>query len=125
MLKRVMFPLLLCAFVSVSSHAQDDYGTWGLGHQENHEQYKDWSNAQTGGSCCNGEDCRPVRARYEDDHWAIWIPELSAWLRVPVQAMQEPDKFHDGRSHACTSKPGNPMMPIPTVYCFSPAQPRF
>ncbi len=112
---------------ALSSYAQpaDDcvVGAYGCGHEENHDQYKDWK--QEGGmSCCSGEDCRPVRAKQDaDGNWLIWIPELRRWDPVPADAMQEPDRFHDGRSHACTSKPTNPMAGGRVwIYCFSPAQ---
>lgn len=123
----VAFTLLLMA----SAMAQEpEVGTFGLGHSENHEQYKEWSN-KAGGSCCNGQDCRPVRARADmDGKWSIWIPELRTWVPVPERAMLEPDKLHDGRSHACTADPvtwkeyGQPAEGLP-VYCLSPAQDKF
>jgi hypothetical protein len=114
-------------------YAQDcEYGQFGCGHHENHEEYLKWKTPQ-GGSCCNGKDCRPVRAK--QDHtgaWLIYIPELKdtshdPWVLVPPAALQSPDRFKDGRSHACTADPANwsryfqynPTLP---VYCFSPAQ---
>lgn len=119
-------------------------GAYGCGHAENHELYKDWKNTKTGGSCCNGEDCRPVRAtKDEDGDWRIFIPEFKnvtvghalqrGWLYVPPSQVQAPDRFRDGRSHACTSPiypPGSPALDgyksgyvqIPNVYCFTPAE---
>ncbi len=114
----------LMAMPAIARAADCEEGAFGCGHEENHEQYKEWR-TNTGASCCNNEDCRPVRARPEGDgQWSIWVPEIKTWVRVPDSAMQKPDKFHDGRAHACTSKPGNFMMPIPYVYCFSPSEPR-
>lgn len=123
--------LLTALFILLSGSlaAQDcEYGAFGCGHQENHEQYQGWKNG-TGGSCCNGKDCRPVRARQEDTgEWSIWVPELRRWEKVPFYAVQAPDRFHDGRSHACTADPNNwriiqTISPLP-VYCFSPADPK-
>lgn len=100
-----------------------EYGAFGCGHHERHEDYKNWKNNE-GGSCCNGQDCRPVRARFEDGIWQFWVPELKIWVDVPRSAKQHPDKFKDGRSHACTSNPGNLYLPSLVVYCFSPAEPK-
>ena len=106
------------------ARAQDcEMGAFGCQHQENHEQYKGWTDNR-GGSCCSGEDCRPIRARHEERGWQIYIPEMRRWIDVPQSALMPPDRFNDGRSHACTSKPNNPMMPEPKVYCFSPSEPR-
>ncbi len=120
----VMTLALMLMFGRVSAQPADCVvGAYGCGHEENHDQYKDWK--QEGGmSCCSGEDCRPVRAKQDaDGNWLIWIPELRRWDPVPADAMQEPDRFHDGRSHACTSKPTNPMAGGRVwIYCFSPAQ---
>jgi hypothetical protein len=112
------------------SHAmaqEPEVGTFGYGHMENHEQYKDWHNA-SGMSCCNGQDCRPVRARPDGDgKWSIWIPEYHAWVPVPASAKLQPDLLKDGRSHACTADPnvwkeyGRPAEELP-VYCFSHAE---
>lgn len=116
----MIFLGLLC-LLAYAALAQDcEVGTFGCNHHENHDAYKGWTNRQ-GGSCCNGKDCRPVRAKQDlDGNWLIYIPELKTWLQVPPQALLPPDKLKDGRSHACTSLPGNPMMPVPVIYCFSP-----
>ncbi len=117
--------LLALTALCATSQAQDcEYGTFGCGHHENHDAYKQWFSPK-GASCCSGEDCRPVRARQRiDGDWEIWIPEVRMWLLVAPDKLDAPDKFKDGRSHACTSKPGNSMMPIPIIYCFSPGQVR-
>ena len=58
--------------------AQDcEYGAFGCGHAEQHHQYLEWKPRTGKGSCCNGDDCRPVKARSEDDgSWSVWIPEF-------------------------------------------------
>src|SRR5512138_2849590 len=79
------------------SLAQDcDYGAFGCGHAEQHHQYQEWKPSTGKGSCCNGEDCRPVKARSEDDgSWSVWIPEFRRWVPVPAFAVGEPDRFGD------------------------------
>ena len=103
------------------SRAQDcEYGAFGCGHAEQHHQYQEWKPSTGKGSCCNGEDCRPVRARVEDDgSWSVWIPEFRRWVPVPAFAVGEPDRFGDGRSHICSTKP-QPALPVFHIFCFSP-----
>jgi hypothetical protein len=103
------------------SLAQDcDYGAFGCGHAEQHHQYLEWKPSTGKGSCCNGEDCRPVKARSEDDgSWSVWIPEFRRWVPVPAFAVGEPDRFGDGRSHVCSTKP-MPTLPVFHIFCFSP-----
>lgn len=101
------------------TRAQDcEYGAFGCGHAEQHEQYQQWKPKSGNGSCCNGDDCRPVRARLEDDGWTVWIPELGQWVPVPPYAVGDPDRFGDGRNHVCTSppRPGQSFH----IFCFSP-----
>lgn len=97
-----------------------ELGAFGCGHQEQHHQYQQWKPKSGKGSCCNGDDCRPVRARLEDDgSWSVWIPEFRRWLPVPAFAVGDPDRFGDGRSHVCSSKPAPPSQ-VFHIYCFSP-----
>jgi hypothetical protein len=97
-----------------------EYGAFGCGHAEQHHQYQEWKPSTGKGSCCNGEDCRPVKARGEDDgSWSVWIPEFRRWVRVPAFAVGEPDRFGDGRSHVCSTKP-LPALPVFHIFCFSP-----
>lgn len=76
-----------------------------------HGPYTDWRIPTTGGSCCNNADCRPTRARQDDDgRWEAW--DGARWLSVPplaVLSMPSPD----GRSHLCESGGA--------VFCFVPA----
>jgi hypothetical protein len=114
--------LVLGPFVTPrGAQAQDcELGEFGCGHAQQHREYEGWKPKSNNGNCCNGEDCRPVRARAEwDGSWSVWIPEFSRWLPVPDFAVGEPDRFGDGRSHVCSSRP---MPPSPTfhIFCFSP-----
>ena len=120
-----VFTMLVAAMALPASHsraqAQDcEYGAFGCGHVEQHHQYKEWKPTTGKGSCCNGEDCRPVRARTEDDgSWSVWIPEFRRWVPVPAFAVGDPDRFGDGRSHVCSTKP---LLTVPVfhIFCFSP-----
>lgn len=75
-----------------------------------HEPYGSWRIPTTGGSCYNNEDCRPTRARMDDDgRWEAW--DGWRWLPVPplaVLSIPSPD----GRSHLCESSGA--------VFCFVP-----
>lgn len=103
------------------ARAQDcEFGAFGCGHAQQHRQYQEWKPRTGHGNCCNGEDCRPVRARTEDDgSWSVWIPEFRRWVPVPAYAVDEPDRFGDGRSHVCSTKP-MPTLPVFHIFCFSP-----
>lgn len=122
----VATPVLLALALALGSGvpaawAEDcEIGAFGCGHGEQHDQYNDWKPTSGKGNCCNGDDCRPVRARMEwDGSWSVYIPEFSRWLQVPDYALGAPDRLGDGRSHVCSSKP---MPPSPTfhIFCFSP-----
>jgi hypothetical protein len=120
-----VFAMLIAAAVMPASpgRAQQpdcEYGAFGCGHAEQHHQYLDWKPSTGKGSCCNGDDCRPVKARSEDDgSWSVWIPEFRRWVPVPAFAVGEPDRFGDGRSHVCSTKP-MPTVPVFHIFCFSP-----
>ena len=120
----VLVVLIASGMMPVSrsrAQVQDcEYGAFGCGHAEQHHQYQEWKPSTGKGSCCNGEDCRPVRARVEDDgSWSVWIPEFRRWVPVPAFAVGEPDRFGDGRSHVCSTKP-LPTLPVFHIFCFSP-----
>lgn len=119
-----LLPLLAIFVLWLASRpalSQDcELGAFGCGHGEQHHEYKGWQRKGGKGSCCSNEDCRPVRARLEDDGgYSVWIPEYRDWIPVPEFALGEPDRFGDGRSHVCSSRPV-PGMPSFHIYCFSP-----
>lgn len=131
--ERLLATILLAVYSILpgGSYAQDDCvaGSFGCGHAQMHPQYKDWQQ-KNGGSCCNNQDCRPIRAKQDwNGNWEIYIPEAKTWIPVPQNALQQPDLFHDGRSHACTANPASyvgdsgygGIYSLP-IYCFSPAQ---
>jgi hypothetical protein len=70
-------------------------------------------------SCCNGHDCKPVRAYYgEDEFWHIYVEEYNDWFIVPTsQIRKEPTP--DLSCHACYGK-GMGMGPRINVFCFFP-----
>jgi hypothetical protein len=64
-----------------------------------HEQYHEWKIPGTETSCCNDQDCKPVRARANiDGLWQVW--HEGRWLDVQPQSIL-PIPSPDGRSHAC------------------------
>ena len=88
-----------------------EYGAFGCGHAEQHHQYLEWKPSTGKGSCCNGDDCRPVKARSEDDgSWSVWIPEFrqlgaGAGLRRrrarPVRRWPQPRLQHQADARRC------------------------
>ena len=114
--------VLACVIVGMtfgfwSKHAwsQDcPEGSFGCGHAEHHDQYKNWKRESTGMSCCNEGDCRPTRAyQDEDGHWHAWTGRT--FVVVPDSALLKPDILKDGRSHVCSPKYDGTV-----IYCFSP-----
>ena len=87
-----------------------------VGRAAAHDPYTDWKQPGSGASCCNGQDCRPVRAYVgEDGLWRAW--DGVRWLKVPADKLLPVDFAKDGRSHLCSTADGH-------VYCFSPGVPR-
>lgn len=118
----VMALIFLAGFAVRAAWGQDcETGAFDCGHHENHDQYIDWK-TPTGGSCCSGQDCRPVRARATDDGWEIYVPEYRRWKLVPREKVNTPDLFKDGRSHVCTGNPSYWGFDELPIYCFTPAQ---
>jgi hypothetical protein len=99
--------------------AQDNGGSYGNGHAENHDWYSKLSQPGTGYSCCNGNehggDCRPTRAFLGED--GFWHAEIDGrWTTVPKRA--ELDRLApDGNSHICASKGG-------FIFCFIGGSPK-
>lgn len=56
----------------------------------------------TGGSCCSEQDCKPVEARLNGDHWEVAIGEgpLPVWEEVPSAAVLRQPNL-EGRPVAC------------------------
>lgn len=110
-------------FVGRASAQDCETGAFGCGHHQNHDQYKDWRRPGGEGSCCSGEDCRPVRARPDGfGGWDIYIPEFRRWKAVPPAVIMKPDYFKDGRSHACTGNPKTWGFEDLPIYCFTPSE---
>ena len=90
-------------------------GTWGRGHAENHDWYKNLKQPGTAYSCCNGTangvegDCRPTRAYLtEQGTWRALID--GKWTPVPPSVVLK-TLAPDGNSHICAGKSG-------MIYCF-------
>jgi len=58
---------------------------WPQDHDANHDWYKDLA-APSGGSCCNGRDCRVATARMTP--WGTWEAYVNGvWVDVPSAAI--------------------------------------
>lgn len=99
----------LVTLVPVVALGQDE-------HAQMHETYKLWRVPNNpSASCCSNQDCRPTRARVNDNGlWEAWNGQR--WIVVPRDLTLPPDYAHDGRSHIC-EKDGQ-------VYCFTPGEPK-
>ncbi len=83
---------------------------------------------QTGVSCCDVSDCRPVEYRIMNDHYEIFVAHLTAkgdgfeggpdeWVEVPAVVV-EPPESRLPIPVACWSR-SNVMHN--GIYCFAPA----
>jgi hypothetical protein len=102
--------------LAMSHSSWSQSGNHGDGHAELHHIYKDWRTpGNPAVSCCHDEDCRPTRAkRDENGNWLAWTGRK--WLTVPSRALMPPDMVGDGRSHICERQD--------YIYCFTPSEPK-
>jgi hypothetical protein len=79
-----------------------------------HDPYGSWKIPGTNTSCCDHRDCRPARARMdENERWEAW--DGQRWIKVPPdRVLKIPSP--DGRSHLCELHGA--------VLCFVPAGPK-
>ena len=69
-----------------------------------HDIYDSWK-MPSGASCCNQQDCRPVRA-YRDPDDGLWRARVGAgWTVVPPSAVLR-RVAPDGNSHICINGAG-------------------
>jgi len=83
-----------------------------------HDPYTKWERPDTGGSCCNNQDCRQASARYTDKGWEVLVE--GKWLEVPPGRVLDPAKVEnpDGMHHVCVG-------PKQHIYCFMPGEAKF
>lgn len=110
--------LILVALVflagMLAGRASAQTGDHGDGHALNHEWYQGLKQPGTGYSCCNNQDCRPMRAYLGDDGlWRAFVD--GKWETVPARVVLNP-KFNKDpiHAHGCRSVMG-------VWYCFLPA----
>ena len=127
-MRRFTIAAICLVWLYIPAQAQTDcpLGSFGCGHEKNHEQYMKWhrepteeqkANGVKGMHCCSEGDCRPTKAYKDDDGvWHAWDGEK--YRTVPDYALLPPEYLEDGRSHLCAPKYGD------LVYCFTPSQPR-
>ncbi len=68
------------------------------GHAENHAHYKDLKNKQNG-SCCNGHDCRPTTARWNNKS-GMWEALVNgAWHAISNANLVLDDAWLEAQGH--------------------------
>ena len=81
-----------------------------------HEPYGGWVNPTTGASCCNDQDCHPVRS-YLGDDGVHYVFLSGRWKPVPAaRVLKIPSP--DGNSHVCDN------VMTDEIYCFVAGQPK-
>jgi len=108
-----VLPALLVVLLGIGS-VEAQTGLHGDGHAQHHDWYQDLRQPGSGASCCNFQDCRPVRAYIDEDgQWHALVEGRRIGIpRYLILRRSAPD----GGSHLCMSQTG-------TVYCFVPGQP--
>jgi hypothetical protein len=83
-----------------------------------HDPYTNWMRPDTGGSCCNDQDCRQATARFNGNGWEVMLE--GQWVDVPPGRVLDPKKTEnpDGMHHVCVS-------PQRHIYCFMPGEAKF
>jgi len=83
-----------------------------------HDPYTNWERPDTGGSCCNNQDCRQASARFTGNGWEVLLE--SGWVEVPPGRVLDPQKSAnpDGMHHVCVG-------PKQHIYCFMPGEAKF
>jgi hypothetical protein len=83
-----------------------------------HEPYTQWQRPDTGGSCCNNQDCRQASARFNGQLWEVLLD--GEWVEVPPGRVLDPSKEPnpDGMHHVCAG-------PARYIYCFMPGETKF
>lgn len=126
---RWLLVLASVAFVLPAS-AQDGLrsnrpmGFFGEGHEANHGHYRNLYNAD-GGSCCDGNDCRPSQARWNGTTWDIMVngewrtmsPLANGKVLTPEVFAAQGRQRWDSQAHVCTNFSGT------TIYCIIPPGP--
>lgn len=111
------------AHAQEAMHSSRPMGFFGDGHKENHAHYDGLMNA-VGGSCCNGKDCRPTQAHWDDaaGTWDFMVD--GKWhsltmgdvykVLTPEVFMSQGRERWDAQAHVCTNLDGT------VLYCFIP-----
>jgi hypothetical protein len=83
-----------------------------------HDPYTKWERPDTGGSCCNNQDCRQATARYTGAGWEVL--DGDKWLEVPPGRVLDTRNYPnpDGMHHVC-------IGPQRHIYCFMPGEAKF
>ncbi len=117
----------LLVFVASSSdrlQSTRPQGMFGEGHIENHDHYSGLINKQHG-SCCNGTDCRPTQARWNNktNQWeallqGVWRVIDNANLVLDDEWLQQTHHERwDTQAHICAAHgPGETAR----IYCLIP-----
>jgi hypothetical protein len=67
------------------------------GQAMGHDPYMDWKD-KDGKSCCNGIDCAPAKARFQNGDWYAQSP--FGWVKVPEDKILRRHS-PDNESHLC------------------------
>ena len=101
-IRLTLYGLALAVIIACVAKAEDP-------HSMHHEWYKDLQSNQ-GGSCCNGEDCRPTHVTSKDGK--AYIKIHGKWCEADEKLVLRGKTAPDMGWHVCA-----PTTPIPGAEC--------
>ena len=115
------YPLMIAvmagtSFSAMPSPLKAEETYHGHGHSELHHWYRrlmrpDFPSYR----CCNDQDCRPTRARWNKGHWEA--QKDGRWIRIPNEKISREQSI-DSRPHICAPPTSHPKFHADYVFCF-------
>lgn len=68
-----------------------------------HDPYSGWLIPGQNKSCCNMQDCKPTRAKFENKAWWAFVASKRIWVKIPEDKIVK-YKTDDTDAHLCFSE---------------------
>jgi hypothetical protein len=100
--------------------ARAETGNHGIGHARHHNWYKGLTRPDTKGSCCDDQDCRPTRARFNATTGNWEAVKDGRWITIPPSKIIDGDVPQEaaGEAHLCAPPPTWTQYGPDEVFCF-------
>jgi hypothetical protein len=120
-LRTLAFLASLLAVGSLAGPASAQEGHHGVGHAELHEAYRGLMRPDApGSSCCNDQDCRPTRARFNNATGNWEAVKDGRWITIPWSKVVDADVPSQlgAQAHLCAPPPSWTWYGPDEVFCF-------